>query len=84
MEIKKKYTLIKLNDDEWLIMRGAIHIAIERTKTNLDYYKEQCIEEIEDMRFNMNMVEDLTKTLKNLEHLKKKTEKFERMEDNEL
>lgn len=76
-------TLIKLNDDEWLIMRGAIHIAIERTKTNLDYYKKQCIEEIEDMRFNMSMVEDLTKTLKNLEYLEKKTEKFERMEGDE-
>ena len=69
-------TLIKLNDDEWLTMRGAIHIAIERTKTNLDYYKEQCIAEIEDMRFNMGMVEDLAKTLKKLECLKNKTEKI--------
>lgn len=75
------HALIKLDDDEWLIMRGAIHIAIETTKTRLDYYKEQCIEDLKDMRFNMNMVEDLTKTLKNLEYLKKKTEKFERMED---
>ncbi len=79
-----EHTLIKLNYDEWLIMRVAIHIAIERTKTNLDYYKEQCIEDLKDMRFNMNMVDDLTKTLKNLEYLKKKTEKFERMEGDEL
>lgn len=75
------HTLIKLDDDEWLIMRGAIHIAIERTKTNLDYYKTQCVVDLEDMAFNLDMAEDLAKTLKNLEHLKKKTEKFERMED---
>jgi len=76
-----EHTLIKLNGDEWLIMRGAIHIAIERTKTNLDYYKAQCIEETEDMRFNMSMVDDFSNTLKNLEYLKKKTEKFERMDE---
>lgn len=75
------HTLIKLDDDEWLIMRGAIHIAVERTKTNLDYYKTQSIVDLKDMAFNLGMVEDLAKTLKNLEHLKKKTEKFERMED---
>jgi len=79
-----EHTLIKLNGDEWLIMRGAIHIAIERTKTNLDYYKAQCIEETEDMRFNMSMVDDFSNTLKNLEYLKKKTEKFERMDGDEL
>ena len=70
------HTLIKLNDAEWLIMRGAIHIAIERTKTNLDYYKTQCVVDLKDMRFNMGMAEDLAKTLKELEHLRKKTEKF--------
>lgn len=79
-----QHTLIKFNDEEWLIMRGAIHIAIERAKTNLDYYKTQCTESLEDVNFNMMMVEDLTKTLKNLEHLKKKTEKFQRMEGDEL
>lgn len=74
------HTLIKLNDEEWLIMRKTIHIAIERTKTNLDYYKTQSIVDLKDMRFNLAMAEDLAKTLKELEHLRKKTEKFERME----
>ncbi len=79
-----EHTLIKLDDDEWLIMRKAIHIAIETTKTRLDYYKTQCVVDLEDMRFNLAMAEDLAKTLKDLEHLRKKTEKFERMEGDEL
>lgn len=73
------HTLIKLDDDEWLIMRKTIHIAIETTKTRLDYYKTQSIVDLKDMRFNLAMAEDLAKTLKDLEHLKKKTEKFEKM-----
>lgn len=78
------HTLIKLNDAEWLIMRETIHTAIETTKTKLDYYKTQSIVDLKYMRFNLGMAENLAKTLKNLEHLKKKTEKFERMEGDEL
>lgn len=79
-----QHTLIKFNDDEWLIMRKAIHIATERTKTNLEYYKTQHGENLKDIRFNIDMAEDLAKTLKDLEHLSKKTEKFERMDGDEL